>query len=70
MSAPYDQLELSGLECGVQAEDIVLNVVDVNLESGIASVQVQAEPDEEVDDKVAQLVASVKKCGFDAEPRH
>ena len=51
----------------MQAEDIVLNVVDVNLESGIASVQVQAEPDEEVDDKVAQLVASVKKCGFEAE---
>ena len=53
----------------MQAEDIVLHVVEVNLESGIASVQVQADPDEEVGDKVAQLVASVQKCGFDAEPR-
>lgn len=52
----------------MQAEDIVLNVVDVNLESGIASVQVQADPDEEVTEKVAQLVAIVKRCGFDAEP--
>lgn len=52
----------------MQAEDIVLSVVDVNLESGIASVQVKADPEEEVSEKVAQLVASVQKCGFDAEP--
>lgn len=52
----------------MQAEDIVLNVVDVNLDSGIAKVQVQAEPEEEVSEKVQQLVASVQKCGFDAQP--
>jgi hypothetical protein len=45
----------------LQAEDIVLNVLDVNLDSGIASVE------EEISEKLQQLVESVKKCGFDAE---
>lgn len=45
----------------------MLNVVEVNLESGIASVQVEADPEEEVSEKVALLVATVQKCGFEAE---
>jgi hypothetical protein len=45
-----------------------VDVLDVNLESGIASVKVEAESRIDALEKLPKLVESIQKAGFEAEP--